>query len=92
MTGRIAVEVIGERTRSGVEKAYDPMSKLNFVGLAFAACLIASTAPHAMAAETLNAAMVNQAQVSPKSEAHKAPSALCCARRFCSIARISRRA
>jgi peptidoglycan hydrolase-like protein with peptidoglycan-binding domain len=52
------------------------MSKLNFVGLAFAACLIASTAPHAMAAETLNAATVNQAQVSPKSKAHKAPSAL----------------
>src|ERR1700693_96787 len=52
------------------------MTKLNFAGLAFAACLIASTAPHAMAAETLNAATVNQAQVSPKSKALKAPSAI----------------
>src|SRR6202049_2041772 len=52
------------------------MIKLNFAGLAFAACLIALSLPHAMAAETLNAATVNQAQVSPKSKALKAPSAV----------------
>src|ERR1700693_557601 len=52
------------------------MTKLNFAGLAFAACLIALPAPHAMAAETLNAATVNQAQVSPKSKAVKVPSAV----------------
>jgi lipoprotein-anchoring transpeptidase ErfK/SrfK len=52
------------------------MTKLNFAGLAFAAYLIALPAPHAMAAETLNAATVNQAQVSPKSKVLKAPSAV----------------
>src|SRR6202521_1578240 len=52
------------------------MTKLNFAGLAFAACLIALPAPHAMAAETLNAASVNQAQVSSRSKALKAPSAV----------------
>src|ERR1700730_16689376 len=68
--------MVRERTRSGAEKAYDPMTKLNFAGLAFAACLIALPAPHAMAAETLNAATVNQAQASPKSKAIKAPTAV----------------
>src|SRR3984893_10026098 len=68
--------MVRERTRSGAEKAYDPMIKLHFVDLAFAACLIALPAPHAMAAETLNAATVNQAQVPPKSKALKAPSAV----------------
>src|ERR1700675_4827766 len=52
------------------------MTKLNFAGLAFAACFIALSAPLATAAETLNAATVNQAQVSPKSKALKAPSAV----------------
>src|ERR1700675_4345992 len=52
------------------------MTKLNFAGLAFAACFIALSAPLATAAETLNAATVNQAQVSPKSKTLKAPSAV----------------
>src|SRR6202040_1693686 len=52
------------------------MTKLNFAGLAFAACLIVSTTPHASAAETLDAATVNQAQLSPKSKPNKAPSAV----------------
>jgi lipoprotein-anchoring transpeptidase ErfK/SrfK len=52
------------------------MTKLHFAGLAFAACLIALPAPHGMAAETLNADTVNQAQLSPKSKTRKAPSAV----------------
>jgi lipoprotein-anchoring transpeptidase ErfK/SrfK len=52
------------------------MSKQRFAGFAFAVCLFAWPAPHAMAAETLNAAAVNQAQVSPKSAAGKATSAV----------------
>jgi lipoprotein-anchoring transpeptidase ErfK/SrfK len=50
------------------------MTKLRVAGLAFAACLIVLPMPHALAAETLNAATVNQAQVSPKSR--NAPSAV----------------
>jgi peptidoglycan hydrolase-like protein with peptidoglycan-binding domain len=50
------------------------MTKLNLAGLAFAACLIALPAPLAMAAETLNAASVNQVQI--KSKGFKAPSAV----------------
>jgi lipoprotein-anchoring transpeptidase ErfK/SrfK len=49
---------------------------LRFAGLASAVCLFASPMPHAIAAETLNAATVNQAQVSPKSTASKASSAV----------------
>ena len=49
------------------------MAKLRVAGLAFALCLIVLPMPHTIAAETLNAATVNQAQVSPKS---KAPSAI----------------
>ena len=52
------------------------MTKLHFAGLGCAICLIALPVPHASAAETLNAATVNQAQVSPKSTARKAPSAI----------------
>jgi len=52
------------------------MTKLHFAGLAFAACLIALPASHAMAAEAFTAATVNQAQVSPKSKARKGPSAV----------------
>lgn len=44
--------------------------------LACAACLIAFTAPHATATETLNAVAVNQAQLLPKSKARKISSAL----------------
>jgi lipoprotein-anchoring transpeptidase ErfK/SrfK len=52
------------------------MTQLHFAGLGFAVCLIALPVPHATAAEALNAATVNQAQVSPKSTAGKAPSAV----------------
>jgi len=52
------------------------MTKLYFAGLAFAACLVALPVPQARAAETLNAATVNQAQLSPKSKAGKVPSAV----------------
>src|ERR1700738_1002542 len=51
------------------------MTKLSVAGLAFAVCLIVLPMTHTMAAETLNAASVNQAQVSPKSKARNAPSA-----------------
>jgi lipoprotein-anchoring transpeptidase ErfK/SrfK len=51
------------------------MTKLHFAGLAFAAWLIVPT-PQASAAETLNAATVNQAQVSPKSKPSKSPGAV----------------
>src|ERR1700730_18426453 len=68
--------MVRERTRSGAEKAFDPMTKLRVAGLAFAVCLIVLPMPHAVAAETLNAATVNQAQLSPKSKARKAPSAV----------------
>jgi lipoprotein-anchoring transpeptidase ErfK/SrfK len=51
------------------------MTKSHFAGLAFGV-LIALPVPHATAGETLNAATVNQAQVSPKSTASKAPSAV----------------
>jgi lipoprotein-anchoring transpeptidase ErfK/SrfK len=54
----------------------NPMTQLNFAGVVFAACLTALPAPPAVAAETLNAAAVNQAQVSPKSKTGKAPSAV----------------
>jgi lipoprotein-anchoring transpeptidase ErfK/SrfK len=52
------------------------MTKLRFAGLAFVACLFPLPIPHAMAAEALDVATVNQAQVSPKSKARTAPSAL----------------
>src|ERR1700730_10918628 len=52
------------------------MPKLHFAALAFAACLIALPAPHATAAETLNAATVNQALVLPRSKAGKATNAV----------------
>src|ERR1700726_1637172 len=51
------------------------MTKLHFADLAFAACLIALPAANATAAETLNAATVNQALVSPKSKVGKATNA-----------------
>jgi lipoprotein-anchoring transpeptidase ErfK/SrfK len=47
----------------------------SFAGLAYGV-LIALPMPHAMAGETLNAATVNQAQFSQKSQAHLAPSAV----------------
>ncbi len=58
------------------------MSKLRFGALAFAVCLFALPVPHTRAAEALDAATVNQAQVSPKStgsaksKASGAPSAV----------------
>ena len=52
------------------------MTKLHFAGLAFAVWLIALPAPQASAAETLNTAAVNQAQLSPKSKPSKTPSAV----------------
>ena len=52
------------------------MTKLHIAGLGLAVCLIALPVPHAMAAEPLDAATVNQAQVSPKSKARKAPNAV----------------
>jgi lipoprotein-anchoring transpeptidase ErfK/SrfK len=52
------------------------MTKLQPAGLVFLACLIAVPAPSAMAAEALDAATVNQAQISPKSKARKGPSAV----------------
>jgi lipoprotein-anchoring transpeptidase ErfK/SrfK len=61
------------------EKAFDPMTKLRFAGLGIAVCLIClSVFPSlpAMSAEPLNAATVNQAQVSPKSKARTPPSAV----------------
>jgi hypothetical protein len=69
--------VIGRLPRSAArEKAFDPMTNLRVAGLAFAVCLIVLPMPPTIAAETLNAATVNQAQVSPKSKARKAPSAV----------------
>jgi lipoprotein-anchoring transpeptidase ErfK/SrfK len=41
------------------------------LGLAFTACLVALSAPNAVAGEKLDAATVNQAQVAAKSKAHK---------------------
>jgi lipoprotein-anchoring transpeptidase ErfK/SrfK len=52
------------------------MTKLPFAGIAFAAWLLALPASQATAAEILNAATVNQAQLSPKSKPSKAPSAV----------------
>jgi lipoprotein-anchoring transpeptidase ErfK/SrfK len=52
------------------------MTQRHFAGAAFAACLTALLAPPAVAAETFNADTVNQAQVSPKSKAGKAPGAV----------------
>jgi lipoprotein-anchoring transpeptidase ErfK/SrfK len=69
-------EMIRARGALPREKASDPMTKLHFADLAFAACLIALPAPHATAAETLNAATVNQALVSPKSKVGKATNAV----------------
>jgi lipoprotein-anchoring transpeptidase ErfK/SrfK len=53
-----------------------PVTKRHFAGLIFAACLIALPAPPATAAETFDAATVNQAQLSPKSKAREAPRAV----------------
>src|SRR6267154_755607 len=50
------------------------MSKLRFAGIAV--ILFAWPVPHAVAAEALNADTVNQAQVSPKSKARTAASAV----------------
>src|SRR3984893_5945787 len=52
------------------------MTKLHFAGFALAAWLAASPTLEASAAEALDAATVNQAQLSPKSKAQKAPSAV----------------
>src|ERR1700738_3363768 len=57
------------------------MTKLSVAGLAFAVCLLVLAMAHHRPAETLNAAsvdqaQVNQAQLSPKSKARKAPSAV----------------
>jgi lipoprotein-anchoring transpeptidase ErfK/SrfK len=53
-----------------------PMTRLRGAGLFVAACLFALSPSHAPAAETLNAATVNQAQLSPKSKAGALPSAV----------------
>jgi lipoprotein-anchoring transpeptidase ErfK/SrfK len=52
------------------------MTKLHFAGVAFAAWLVASPTPPASAAETLDAATVNQAQLAPKSKPGKTASPL----------------
>jgi lipoprotein-anchoring transpeptidase ErfK/SrfK len=52
------------------------MTKHHFAGLAFATGLIALLAAPALGAETLNAGTVNQAQLSPKSKAGAAQSAV----------------
>jgi lipoprotein-anchoring transpeptidase ErfK/SrfK len=52
------------------------MTKLHFAGLALAAWLAASPTLRASAAETLDAATVNQAQLSPKAKPSKTPSAI----------------
>jgi peptidoglycan hydrolase-like protein with peptidoglycan-binding domain len=52
------------------------MTQLYLAAVAFAACLTALLAPPAVAAETFNAATVNQAQVSAKSKTGKAASAV----------------
>jgi lipoprotein-anchoring transpeptidase ErfK/SrfK len=52
------------------------MTKLLFGGLALAACLVALPTLPASAAETLDAATVNQAQLSPKSKPSKTSSAV----------------
>jgi lipoprotein-anchoring transpeptidase ErfK/SrfK len=52
------------------------MTTLHLAGLALAACLVASPALPARAAETLDAATVNQAQLQPKSKPSKTSSAV----------------
>ena len=52
------------------------MTKLHFAGLALAAWLVAPPTLQASTAETLDAATVNQAQLSPKSKPGKTPSAI----------------
>src|SRR4030081_2031826 len=53
-----------------------PVTYLHLAILVFAACLVALPWPRATAAETLNAATVNQAQLSPKSKAGAVPRAV----------------
>jgi len=53
-----------------------PVTYLHLAILVFAACLVALPWPRANAAETLNAATVNQAQLSPKSKAGAVPRAV----------------
>ena len=61
--------------RGGLCKKDVPMMKLRLAGLALAAGLIATVVPRAMA-ETLDAATVNQAQISAKFKLHKTAGAV----------------